>query len=258
MLDHQAVRLRWPEGPATPAVAEEFERWLTSSDGQQAVEATGLRPTKPGDKASANLTERGDIDERAVADVRLQYLKAHRPRRELLALDVSGSMNQPGRPGKTRAAVGQEAVADVACVARSNDEIGLWAFPGDTERGPRPVVPLTRGGCAKVAAAVPALALRGNTPLLQTLSDGVDALRATDDTAERRLIVVTDGEDTSSAVTRDDVLDAVRGAQVKVYVVTLGDVTCDADPLQEVADRTGGRCYDPGPTVDQIRDALGG
>ena len=40
--------------------------------------------------------------------------------------------------------------------------------------------------------------------------------------------------------------------------MTLGDVTCDADPLQKVADTTGGRCYDPGSTVTQLRDALGG
>ena len=41
-------------------------------------------------------------------------------------------------------------------------------------------------------------------------------------------------------------------------MVTLGDVTCDTDPLQAGADASGGRCYDPGSTVDQIREALGG
>jgi hypothetical protein len=258
-LDHQLVRFAWPEGPATPAVVEDFERWLGSSDGQRAVESTGLRPRKADDKASSNLAERGDIDRRAAADVRLRYLAAHRPRRELLALDFSGSMDRPGVvPGRTRAAVVQQAVADAACVVRPNDEIGLWTFPGDSDRRPRPVVPLTRGGCSAVAAAVPSLVPRGNTPLLQTLFDGVGALRASDDTAERRLIIVTDGEDTSSAVTRDQVISSLADAQVKVYVVTLGDVTCNADPLQEVADTTGGRCYDPGSTVDHIRDALGG
>ena len=259
VLDHQVVRLGWPEVPATPPVVKDFEQWLKSSDGQRAVESTGLRPTKADDKASANLAERGDIDRRAAADVRLRYLAAHRPRRELLALDFSGSMGRPDRPSsRTRAAVVQQAVADAACVVRPNDEIGLWAFPDDSDRRPQPVVPLTQDGCAAVAAAVQSLVPRGNTPLLQTLVDGVGALRATDDKAERRLVVVTDGEDTSSAVTRDEVIAALADAQVKVYIVTLGDVTCDADPLQKVADTTGGRCYDPGSTVTQLRDALGG
>ena len=128
-------------------------------------------------------------------------------RRELLALDFSGSMGRPDRPSSwTRAAVVQQAVADAACVVRPNDEIGLWAFPDDSDRRPQPVVPLTQDGCAAVAAAVQSLVPRGNTPLLQTLVNGVGALRATDDKAERRLVVVTDGEDTSSAVTRDEVM----------------------------------------------------
>jgi Mg-chelatase subunit ChlD len=258
-LDHQVVRLGWPEGPRSPRVADDFADWLTSPDGRTAVEATRLRPTKAGDKASSNLAERGDVDPGAVAAVRLRYLAAHRPRRELLALDLSGSMERPSRlPGLTRADEVREAVVDSACVVRSNDEIGLWTFPDESDRRPQQVVPLAQRGCSAVRAAVGPLQPRGDTPLLQTLLDGVTALRATDEAAERRLVVVTDGEDTSSGATRADVLAALTDAQVKVYVVTLGDVTCDADPLQDVADATGGRCYDPGSTVDQIRDALEG
>lgn len=256
VLDHQVVRFDWDEKPASPPVAREFEDWLFTTDGQQAVEDTGLRPVPAA--APPDRTERGDLDSQAVAAVRLRYLDAHRPRRTLLALDFSGSMDRPGRvPRRSRATVVRQAVTDAACVVRRSDEIGLWVFPGDADRGPRPLVAPRRDGCAAVGEAVGTLQARGNTPLWQTIVDGVTALRGTDESAERRLVVVTDGEDTSSPATRDDALRVLDGARVKVYLVTLGDITCDADPFREIAERSGGRCYDPGPTTEQLRDALG-
>jgi Mg-chelatase subunit ChlD len=257
-LDHRAVRFTWSEGPKAPAAAEEFTTWLTSTDGQRAVAEAKLRPAKADDEAAENLVQRGDLEPQALANVRRQYLAAHRPRRVVLAVDLSGSMDRPSRePRTTRGALVRKAVADAACAIRSNDEIGLWVFPGESPARARVVVPPAPGGCVAVAGAVPPVVPAGRTPLFQTIVDGVEALRGTDDDAERRLVVVTDGEDTSSAVNGDDVLRAVADAEVKVYVVTLGDVTCDAEPLREVADSTGGRCYDPGATAVQIRDALG-
>jgi Mg-chelatase subunit ChlD len=258
VLDHQVVRLDWAEGPASPRVAADFATWLASDEGKEAVRDTGLVPTTPGDKASDTLSARGDLDPKAVSDVRLRYVQAHRPRRDLLALDYSGSMARPGRvPDRTRAQVVAQAVAD-ACPVREGDEIGLWVFPDASDRRPRPVTPLAQDGCDAVRRALPTLQPGGGTPLLQTLVEGVDALARTDDTAERRLVVVTDGEDTGVGVARDEVLQKLADAQVKVYVVTLGDITCAADPLQEIAERTGGRCYNPGYTTEQVRDALGG
>ena len=61
--------------------------------------------------------------------------------------------------------------------------------------------------------------------------------------AGRVVIVVTDGNETSSTASLQDVVDAARKAHVSVYVVGIESRLAEPGPLKALASRTGGRYY---------------
>ncbi len=262
-LDHRFVRFTWtPAGSRRDQAVSLFEDWLHSAAGRGALSAAGLRPTPTAGDGE------GDIDAGVVDGTVLQrYTVARQRRRDLLAVDVSGSMTEASGTRRRSDDVVDAVTSALSLPPRPGDEIGLVVFPGDaTGRTSRPVVPLggasdAVGGSSRSGAVIRAVATavpQGNTPLFRTIVDGVGTLAATDSSADRRLVVVTDGDDTSSALPPPAVLDQVRGRGVKVDIVTLGNVSCDSEPLRELGDTTGGRCFDPGATSADLATALGG
>ena len=56
--------------------------------------------------------------------------------------------------------------------------------------------------------------------------------------------MLTDGEDTTSGLAPDQVLAAVQGKEVRVFVISVGEASCMVAPLPDVTRATGGACYD--------------
>jgi hypothetical protein len=138
------------------------------------------------------------------------------------------------------------AVADVR-----GDQVGLWLFPADRSglgvRRAVSVGPLDDQRRAAIVDVLRQAAPAGNTPLFDATADGVLELGPSDDTAVTKLIVVTDGEDTTSSRGPDDLLAAVRDRKVRVFVITIGGTSCAARPLESLTADTGGACYAEGP-----------
>jgi len=186
------------------------------------------------------------------------FQKAQRRSRVLLALDVSGSMEAPAPPGPgTRLSVVTEGILQALPSVRPTDALGLWLFPGDPSgRTINRAVPVGRlselvGPIPRAQAVSETLDLAtpsGNTPLFRAMVDGVAALGPSDDTTANKLVVITDGEDTTSDLTPDQVLDGVRDRNVRVFVITVGETSCAAAPLESLADITGGACYAEAPS----------
>lgn len=64
----------------------------------------------------------------------------------------------------------------------------------------------------------------------------------------RAVILLTDGRDTSSRLSRSDAIDQAITAETVVYVVGIGDKNYDGvdkGPLSNIAERTGGRAFFP-------------
>jgi len=59
----------------------------------------------------------------------------------------------------------------------------------------------------------------------------------------RTVIMVTDGQETTSRATLDDAIAAAKAAGAAVYTVGIPDVTFDPGPLRRLAAETGGRFY---------------
>src|SRR6266536_183581 len=273
-LDHPFIRFGWGD-PADPqtAAATAFGRWLRSGQGKEALLRIALRPTGPFEITDP-LTENNGAAPGAAfvrtppprelrSQTSVRYDAARRPGRVLLAVDASGSLGERAATTGTRFEVATRAIQQSLRLMSDRDEFGLWVFPADAEgRGTRQLVPIGRGdatadGLPRREAAVAALGRvtpAGGTPLHRTIVDGVRAVGPTGEDRVTALVVVTDGEDTSSGLTPAQVTAAVRDKQVRVLVIAVGEAHCSAQALTDVTAGTGGACYEPG--LDSVDDVL--
>lgn len=275
LLDHPFVRFTWTSARADQAVRA-FRDWLGGPDGRAELLRLGLRPGGTIDPGAMPSDRQGPPPERPPhrsappvdhacgqteqvtssvgGDVLLTdltcaldtYLKLQVPGRVLLAVDSSGSMGEPvGPAGQTRATVVAGAVRHGLNQMGPQDEFGLWEFPqNSTGQGHRELVPVRKGTVGqrdRVTAALARLRPQGNTPLYTTIVDAVrlPSLREKSD-LHAALVVLTDGEDTSGGLTADDVRAAVRSAGVRVFVIAVGEASCEGSPIEGIG---GGHCY---------------
>ncbi len=259
-LDHRIVRFRWSESKPAEKAAE-FSSWLSSEAGRDALADVSLRPSGfAGEHATGGdgVSEDGPAyiasDTAAMDTTRAEHNIAQRRGRVLVAVDVSGSMGASAKldTGSRFDVVSQSVQAALPSMG-DRDEIGLSLFPGEatglTVRqavpiGSRddPLGPVTRGQVIidELGRSTP----DGDTPLFRAIVDGVAAVGPSDDSRINGLIVLTDGEDTTSGLAPDQVLAAVQGKEVRVFVVSVGEASCTVAPLPDVTRATGGACYD--------------
>jgi hypothetical protein len=276
-LDHPFVRFGWDGGaggqPPQVAAAIDLGKWLGTDDGKAALLLTGLRPPA-GYPISDPLTnefgalpgavfDRRAPDPAVVATAMNRYDTARRTGQVLLALDTSGSMGLRTRTGATRLSAAAEGIRDSLDLMGTKDEFGLWIFPATADgHGVRQLVPVGSretpvGGVARKQATVQALGgiqPTGDTPLYATIVDGVHAVSAAPNDRIRALVVLTDGEDTSSGLTAGQLVSAVQGQGVRVFVVAVGEASCAGAAVVGVASATGGGCYEA--SFDTVRTRL--
>lgn len=131
------------------------------------------------------------------------------------------------------------------------NERAEWAAPLGSER-------------ATALAAIEALSATGATGLFEAIHIATRALEARRGAAESRqaLVVLSDGEDTSSRLDFEEVLDATRRSGVVVYAVSLhtderGRELAVPFELAQLAFDTGGRTFTPrGRTLASIYEEI--
>jgi uncharacterized protein with von Willebrand factor type A (vWA) domain len=176
-----------------------------------------------------------------------RYHSVLTPGRVLLALDTSGSMSEPvAGTAATRFQVAVRGVRESLNQMGPLDQFGLWTFPdkGKVEIGTGE--PVRREVAKTLATVQPAK----GTPLYKTI---IDATAEVGPGTQHRhaVVVLTDGEDTTSHLGPRDVEQAISGKGVKVYIVAAGEARCRDHPL---ADITTAVCYQA--TFDNIDDRL--
>lgn len=273
------VPLTWDsddQSQGTRDAASAFGGWLTGEAGQKALLAAGVRPTGMGSSVTAPLTEQNGVlaewpfnrpepelfsgEEHAAAlDT---YLAAMRPGRVLLAVDASGSMDEPADDrGTTRFGVALRGVStSLDHMAQGRDELGLWLF--STRAGPSWVeqaLPIGRNTeQARELLRSPPWRPNGDTPLYQTMADGVRTVGAHGDGAVNALVVLTDGQDTASQDRLGDVGRAIaEHPQVRIFLIAVGDANCETPVFATLVGDTGGQCLSATPgTVDDTLNTL--
>ncbi|HUQ57224.1 vWA domain-containing protein [Lentzea sp.] len=242
--------------------ARQFQAWLGTQEGMTALNAAGLRPARQaaGAEFREELGVRAglalDRAEAAPGDevhaaFQKKYEQAKRDGRVWLTLDASGSMVEPTATGETRFAVAVEGVRKALTQMGAKDTYGLSVFNNSDVRQ---LIPLGRRDKEATTAALSTVQPSGGTPLHQAILDSLDRIGANDADHVGAVIALTDGEDTTSAQTRQDVVNAVAQKGIRVFVIAVGDASCAAHALTSITDASGGECRDS--TTDTLGDDL--
>lgn len=165
-----------------------------------------------------------------------------------LVLDVSGSMRARDIDGQTRMSAAKQAFNEVLDAVPDEVQLGIRTlganYPGpDKNLGCKdtkqlyPVGPLDR---TEAKTAVATLAPTGWTPIGPALLGAADDLKGGD--ATRRIVLITDGEDTCAPLDPCEVARDIAAKGIHLVIDTLGLVP-DAktrDQLICIAEATGG------------------
>jgi len=159
-----------------------------------------------------------------------------------ILLDTSGSMALSGKMDAARAAVG-------ALVAhrRPGDDFALYLF---AESEAREVVPFTEDP-AKITRALANVTPYGKTAFFDALATMPERSRLGKNPT-RAIVLLSDGIDNASTLTRADLARLLQGVAVPIYPLGIRDPReapagrrreelSDLDLLQEVANLTGGK-----------------
>ena len=224
-----ALAAAWLALSLAPASAlEASDLQVISVDGRDVTLLMTLDP-KESIPADASVTGTMEIDGRVfpartnlnVADVR--------PRTALLVLDTSGSMAGARLAAAQAAAL--QFLADVPEDVRSglvtfNDAVNLVQAPTDDD--------------ALLARGLADLNADGDTALFDAIVTGVDAAQGAD---RPRLIVLSDGADTTSAASLAEAKARARDGGVVIDVVAIRPDSEHRAVLQDLATSTGGQLF---------------
>lgn len=150
----------------------------------------------------------------------------------VIVMDVSRSMKPALR-------FGASALHSFLDLAWNEDEYGLVICGDDTSLS----VPLTRD-IGRISEPIPLLNAKGSTPLFDSIERAVRLVQYGQN-SRKVVVVITDGEDTSSRLTMLDIRRLLVEADVHLYVIQLwtGSVSDDRSALREAAEETGGSFF---------------
>jgi Ca-activated chloride channel family protein len=176
--------------------------------------------------------------------VRRAWREDRKPANVLLVLDTSGSMNDENRLERA-----QDGVRTFLREVSPNDRVGLTIF-SDEIQDLVPIGPM-KTNRRKLESTVRDLIADGGTAFHDATAEGVDKVaRLRDRERINAVVVLTDGEDTDSSQSIDEVvekLDAQGDSESAVRVFTIAFSASAAgagEGLQRIADASGGKSYE--------------
>ncbi|HEY0638808.1 MAG TPA: VWA domain-containing protein [Pseudonocardiaceae bacterium] len=193
------------------------------------------------------------------------------PGRNLVTVDVSGSMAAQQANGETLMDVVRRSGLVALTALSDRSSMGLWEFASrlDGERDHRELVPITPLGQGRAATmqAVRDLAVvpDGATGLYDTVFAAYQRLqRDYDPAAQQYLVVLTDGKnENDSGLDLDGLLSSIRDVQDParpISLIAIGYGKADTALLQRIADVMGGSVYSVSAAeqiVGVLIDAIG-
>ncbi|MEU6766208.1 VWA domain-containing protein [Streptomyces sp. NPDC046853] len=170
-----------------------------------------------------------------------------------LVLDVSGSMRARDIDGKSRMAAAKQAFNEVLDATPDEVQLGIRTLGANYHGDDRktgckdtellyPVAELDRSGRTEAKTAVATLAPTGWTPIGPTLLKAADDLKDDNKERSRRIVLISDGEDTCQPLDPCEVARKIAAEGIHLTIDTLGLVP-DAktrDQLSCIAEATGG------------------
>jgi Ca-activated chloride channel family protein len=247
--------------PAQREGAKRFRQFLQDEITPELAARSGFRPASLDEEPVAPVSEENGVDPsqpervlglpepRVLDAVRRAWRQDRKPANVLLVVDTSGSMAEERRLERAKAGL-RTFFRNVG----RQDSLGLTIF-SDRIQPLIPIGPFPENR-AQIQATVRNLIADGGTAVYDATIEGFRSVR-TGATPERisAVVVLTDGEDTDSAASAHDVVEAVRAQgdssnQVRVFTIAYSAGALGAaDALEEIAKASGGQAYE-GSTED--------
>ena len=162
----------------------------------------------------------------------------------VLVVDTSGSMNQVGSNGQTALDVAKEAMNSfVSNLDLLRDQVALISFNSNTIL----TQPFSRD-MNTLQGSIDNLVADGETRLFDASYEAVE-LVSTLPPGRKAIILLTDGQDTESRLTVDDIKNRAEQSGVPIYTIGLGP-EINPIPLERLATVTGGRYFNAPTSTD--------
>jgi Ca-activated chloride channel family protein len=247
--------------PQQKQAADAFQKFLAGEIDADTAAKSGFRPADLKAKASSPIDAAhgadpaqptrvlGLPDPRTLDRIRRTWREDRKPANVLLVLDTSGSMTEENR--LERAKDGLDAFLKSVS---PNDRVGLMIFNDKVQ----PLVPIgpVRQNANQLRSTIKTLIADGGTSIYDATHDGVTSVKDLNDKERiNSVVLLTDGEDTDSARTIDDIEQELAGqgdssSRVRVFTIAYSAGAAGAaDGLKRIADASGGKSYE-GNTED--------
>jgi Ca-activated chloride channel family protein len=253
--------------PEQKEAAGLFEAFLLDKPQQLKALEYGFRPADPSIPLTAPLDAEHGVDTAqpktvleipsaaVITGIEALWRENKKPVDLVVVMDISGSM----RGDKITSArsslmqfVGKLDDSDRLQIDLFNDQIST-------------LTPLTPIGEKRqqVIDSVSGIFEINNTSLYDAVLHAYDGLEAEGNPDHiRAIVVLSDGEDTASVATLDDVIRKVQASEeeggnaIKVFTIAFGE-DADADILKQIAEPGGGKQYNSSPeTIQKIYDEI--
>jgi Ca-activated chloride channel family protein len=247
--------------PAQRQGAERFQQFLEDEITPELAAQSGFRPPSLDDRPVAPVSKENGADPaqpkrvlglpepRVLDAVRRAWREDRKPASVLLVVDTSGSMAEESRLERAK-----DGLRSFFRNVGRQDSVGLTIFSDQIT----PLIPVGpyRANAAELRQTVQNLIADGGTAVYDATIEGFRTVRsgASPDRINA-VVVLTDGEDTDSGASADDVVEAVRAQgdsddQVRVFTIaySAGAVGA-AEALKKISEASGGQAYE-GDTED--------
>lgn len=253
--------------PAKKAAAQAFRNFLLAAPQQQKALQYGFRPADQSISIAAPLDSAHGVDPSQpktllqvpsadlVEKIKASWDEQRRKVDVMLILDRSGSMND-AIGGTTKIEGAKQGLLEFVDLLGDDDGLGLTIFSDQANV----LSPMSSLGPkrASLKEQINGILAAGTTRLFDTIAEQVAALQAFPSKHIKAVVVLTDGQDTASQRTIDELLKQITptgenaGEGVKVFTIAYGD-DADAGELTSIAKATGGQEYAGNPqNIQQV------
>ncbi|HWH94183.1 MAG TPA: VWA domain-containing protein [Baekduia sp.] len=238
-----------------------LEKFLMAQLTPELVARYGFRPGDLDAKPVAPLDASNGVDPgqpervlglpepRVLAALKKAWREDRKPANVLLVLDTSGSMVQEQRLKRAK-----EGLQGFLAQVQSQDRVGLTVF-SDEIRQLVPIGPLS-ANAARLKQAVAGVNAAGGTKIYDVSAAAVEQVaRIADKSRINAVVLLTDGEDTDSDRTADQIVRTLAAQgdsskRVRVFTIAYSAGAAGAaKTLARIADASGGKSYE-GTTSD--------
>lgn len=188
-----------------------------------------------------------EVPNAEVMDAVIKLWRQHKKHsRVLLVLDTSGSMNEESRLPNAR-----NGASEMVKMLGDEDLFSLATF-SDTLRWRHTEVRLGIDRAA-VESTIASISADGGTRLYDSIADAYSVLKSASKNRINAVVVLTDGQDTASALMLDGLLSRLEPpttSAIRVFTIGYGK-GANQDVLKKIAEKTGAKFYEG--TTDNIR-----